>query len=66
MDFDDREDTRECLLPGDWVALWRGRIVAHGAVYLDVALEACRQAPDAVMARLPALPAWEPDCPPWA
>jgi hypothetical protein len=52
--------------PGEWIALWRGRVVAHGHDYFEVALEACRNAPDAVIERLPELPAWEPDCPPWA
>jgi hypothetical protein len=52
--------------PGDWVAIWRNRVVAHGRDFYEVVFEACRRVPDAFIERLPESPAWEPDCPPWA
>lgn len=64
---DDSPPTDELyFFPGEWVALWRGRVVAHGYDFAEVAVEACRKAPDAVMAQLPDLPAWRPEFLPWA
>lgn len=65
MDYDGFGEPALFFYPGEWVALWRGRVVAHGPDYMEVVLEACRRAPDAVIERLPEVPSWEPDCPPW-
>ncbi|MBL7222521.1 MAG: hypothetical protein ISS72_01585 [Candidatus Brocadiae bacterium] len=60
------DDLMDYFYPGEWLAIWRGRVVAHGTNYLEVALEACRNAPDAVIERLPESPAWGPPRSPWA
>ena len=59
MDFDSAEDHAR-LFPGQWVAMSRGQIIAHGFNFSEVADEACKKAADISFERVPdpTVPLW--------
>ena len=47
--------------PGEWIAISRGQVIAHGRDFEEVAREACRKAVDIAIERIPdpRVPLWQ-------